>query len=157
MSASKLRSSALLSGVAGDCAAKAALMQRPTAASNIMMRVELIFGFSRLLRLGLVAGAFDQFYGFGVREAGRGQIAVDEDRVDRGNQITLTRADVQLAAAGGAHLAARIEQAEQARDLETSLGSEFVLAVERSAFDRMEKIHRHRIDLKCARRVGEIE
>src|SRR5258707_666865 len=91
---------------------------------------------SATLRDDLETGALDHFTGRRVTPSVRGQIAVDEDRVDGVEQV---------------------EQAEQAGRLETALGRKPPGRFERRARNRMQKIYRHRIDCEAASRVGEVE
>src|SRR5260370_32588650 len=71
--------------------------------------------------------------------------------------VGLPPAQVQLTSACGAHLAARIEQAKQAGRLQTALRRQPRRMLQRRARDRMEKVDRHRIRSKAARRIGQID
>ena len=82
-----------------------------------------------VLLFDLESHPLDHFPG-GVRGQARSrQVAVDKDRIDRVQRVTLQVAQIEFASAGGADLGAGVEQAEQANRLEASLGRQVALVL----------------------------
>src|SRR5712664_2518881 len=117
---------------------KTVLFRRDKKATQVVWasRVRLIGAF----QFDFEPRALDQLARRTDPPSGGGQIAVDKNRIDRVEDVSLPRAQVQLASAGGAHLAARIEQAKQARRLQTPLRRQPRRMLQRRARDRMEKV-----------------
>src|SRR5271168_3448778 len=78
-------------------------------------------GVGRRFDLDFEACAFDQFARRPDAPSRSGQITIDENRIYRVEDIGLPRAEIQLASAGSAHFALRIEQSKQAGRLQTAL------------------------------------
>ena len=82
--------------------------------------------------------------------SGRGEIAVDEDRVCRIEAELLQRAQVHFSTAGDADFFARIHEAKKTKRFQAALRRKLSFLLEGRFRNRVEKVHRDRFDVHGA-------